>query len=353
MDIEVLTVPDCPHRARAMARLRVALATTRTEGAVVSERVIANEAQAAAAGMNGSPTILVDGVDLFAVEQAEPSLSCRLYPSQAGVDGAPAVDALIDALTNPGLRGRADRPASGRRTVRDLQREPRSRSSASGSADHGDPKTACQSAQVPGPANVHNDVGCGDLPADAGVSATGRHLRVAGFVALWRGERLSVADLTDDMATVEALVLGGRLELDDHGVVVGVHGLAARPTPHRIEHAGGVVHTWCALDAIGIPAALALDAAAVTTCPACGAALRVTFDAGVPANDGDLRLWLPGGRCTHLVEDFCRHANLYCTADHVASKVAPGTPGWAATVADAAGIGRVDWADVAPVLRAA
>jgi hypothetical protein len=257
--------------------------------------------------MNGSPTILVDGVDLFAVEQAEPSLSCRLYPSQAGVDGAPAVDALIDALTNRGLS----------------------------------------------PANVNNDVSCGDLLADAGVSATGRHLRVAGFVALWRGERLNVADLTDDMATVEALVLGGRLELDDQGVVVGVHGLAARPTPHRIEHAGGVVHTWCALDAIGIPAALALDAAAVTTCPACGAALRVTFDAGVPAGDGDLRLWLPGGECTHLVEDFCRHANLYCTADHVASKVAPRTPGWAATVADAAGIGRVDWADVAAVLRAA
>jgi hypothetical protein len=100
MDIEVLTVPDCPHRAEAMARLRVALAATGTEGAVVSERVIANQAQAAAAGLNGSPTILVDGVDLFAVEPAKPSVSCRLYPSQTGRDGAPIVDALIDALTN-------------------------------------------------------------------------------------------------------------------------------------------------------------------------------------------------------------------------------------------------------------
>jgi hypothetical protein len=92
----------------------------------------------------------------------------------------------------------------------------------------------------------------GDLPAGPGVSATGRQLCVEGFVALWRGERLSVADLADDTATVQALVDAGRLELDDQGVVVGAHGLTARPTAHRIQHADGVVHTWCAFDAIGI-----------------------------------------------------------------------------------------------------
>ena len=197
------------------------------------------------------------------------------------------------------------------------------------------------------------DGGCSGLPTGQELSGSARRLRVDGFVALWRGERLNVADVIDDTATVEALVHAGRLELEDQGVVMGVHGLTARPTIHYVEHAGGVVHIWCALDAVGIPAALALDAAAVTTCPACGTALRVTLDAGVPADDGDLRLWLPGGQCTHLVEDFCRHANLYCTADHVASRVEPGTPGWAVTVTDAAGIGRVEWADVSAVLRAA
>jgi hypothetical protein len=257
--------------------------------------------------MIGSPTILVDGADLFAVEPAEPSVSCRLYPSKEGVDGVPTVDALIDALTSRGLR----------------------------------------------PANLINHASCGDLSAGPEVSATGHQLSVDGFVALWRGERLNVADLTYDTATVEALVHAGRLELDDQGILVGAHGLAARPTAHRVEHAGGLLHTWCALDAIGIPAALGLDAAAVTTCPACGAALRVSLNGGVPADDGDLRLWLPDGECTHLVEDFCRHANLYCDADHLAAKVAPGTPGWAVTVPDAAGIGRVEWADVSAVLHAA
>jgi predicted DsbA family dithiol-disulfide isomerase len=100
MYIEVLTVPDCPHRAEAVARLRIALAVARTEGAVVSERVILDHAQAAAAGMNGSPTILIDGVDRFAADSGGPSVSCRLYPSEAGIEGAPTVDALVDALTD-------------------------------------------------------------------------------------------------------------------------------------------------------------------------------------------------------------------------------------------------------------
>lgn len=97
MDIEVLTVPGCPHRAETLTRLRAALAATRTAG-VVTERVIASLADAAAAGMNGSPTVLVDGRDPFTEGPVEPSLSCRLYRSSGGVEGAPAVGALIEAL---------------------------------------------------------------------------------------------------------------------------------------------------------------------------------------------------------------------------------------------------------------
>ncbi|MCX4965819.1 hypothetical protein OHA98_13415 [Streptomyces sp. NBC_00654] len=38
-----------------------------------------DEAQAAERGMNGSPTVLLDGVDPFAPAGAVPSVSCRLY----------------------------------------------------------------------------------------------------------------------------------------------------------------------------------------------------------------------------------------------------------------------------------
>ncbi len=300
----MLTVSDCPHRAEAIAGVREALDATGHVGVAVTERVVATVEEAAAAGMHGSPTILVDGGDLFSSGLEGPSLSCRLYRSTAGVAGAPAVAALIDALD---------------------RREDVGRVMGEGGGD--------------GP------------PAEPGPSGPARGLAVRGFVALWRGERPGVGALTDDAAMVEALVAGGRLEVDEDGLLVGVHGLVARPTAHRIEHPGGLVHTWCAFDAVGIPAALAIDAAAVTSCPACGTALRVVVRAGVPQDKGRHRLWLPGGECAHLVEDFCRHANLYCDADHLASVVRAGTPGTAVTVTEAAAMGRAAWDDVARVLR--
>jgi hypothetical protein len=102
VEIELLTVWGCPHRGVTIARLRDAVAATGRAGAVVTERVIATVEEAAAAGMHGSPTILVDGSDPFLSGRDGPSLSCRLYRSAGGVEGAPAVAALIDAL---GRRG--------------------------------------------------------------------------------------------------------------------------------------------------------------------------------------------------------------------------------------------------------
>ena len=170
-----------------------------------------------------------------------------------------------------------------------------------------------------------------------------------GFGALWRGERVLASDLADDQSVIETLTHAGRVEVDDDGVLVGIHGLAARPTRHRIEHDRGVVHTWCALDAIGIPAALGINASAVTCCPTCGAELRVRLVDGQPPDDAAFVLWLPGGSCEHLVEDFCNHANLYCDRDHLETAVQR-TPGQPITVADAAEIGRHTWGDAAAVL---
>jgi hypothetical protein len=102
VEVEVLTVPDCPHRAEAITRVRDALAAAEQVGAVVAERVVATVEEAAAAGMRGSPTILIDGRDPFLSGTDEPSLSCRLYRSAAGVEGAPAITALVEALSVSG-----------------------------------------------------------------------------------------------------------------------------------------------------------------------------------------------------------------------------------------------------------
>ncbi|MFF8261318.1 thioredoxin family protein [Streptomyces virginiae] len=97
MRITVLTVPGCPNAAPATERVRAALAGREAELELVE---VHEPAQAAEYGMIGSPTILLDGVDPFAPDGAEPSMSCRLYRNADGtVSGVPGEAALRHALT--------------------------------------------------------------------------------------------------------------------------------------------------------------------------------------------------------------------------------------------------------------
>jgi hypothetical protein len=98
--IEILHVADCPNLETARQRLEAALDRTDvTANVEVFEVTSTHEAQRRS--MRGSPTILVDGQDPFASSSDEASLSCRLFATDDGVDGAPSVDQLIAALTPP------------------------------------------------------------------------------------------------------------------------------------------------------------------------------------------------------------------------------------------------------------
>lgn len=94
--VTVLTVAGCPNAA--LVRERIAEAVQGR--AVPVEWVEIHDAdQAVRHGMTGSPTLLLDGVDPFAQDGAEPSLSCRIYRHADGTtDGAPAVTDLRRAL---------------------------------------------------------------------------------------------------------------------------------------------------------------------------------------------------------------------------------------------------------------
>ena len=101
MELTLLTVPACPNAAAFEERLAAVLAGH--PGAVVHRREVADEREAAEAGMHGSPTLLIDGVDPFAGPDARASLSCRLYRDAAGrAGGAPSVEALRQALAAAG-----------------------------------------------------------------------------------------------------------------------------------------------------------------------------------------------------------------------------------------------------------
>ena len=178
-----------------------------------------------------------------------------------------------------------------------------------------------------------------------------RRIAVAGFQALWSGRSVTLSELCGEDGTVlteamEHLRLRGRIEVSEDGRLIAVHGLCRRATPHLIEHKAGTVNTWCALDAIGIPAALGIDACARTQCPTCRTALVVSIVAGEPQSLPGAVLWYPEVTCGHLVEDFCSGANLFCTSDHLepwaGDRSQTGRP---MTIDEVAEVGRQAWAD--------
>lgn len=174
-------------------------------------------------------------------------------------------------------------------------------------------------------------------------------LALVGFAALWRGHSVPPDELLNGgfAEVVEVQAANGRLEIDERGHLVGIHGLTLRTTRHRFEHAGRAHHTWCALDCIGIPAALSLDATAHTTCPTCDRPLAVEISRGYPQDDG-LMLWVPAPPGGNLMAEFCATADLYCSLDHLQKRIdIDATPGSASALDAAAALGRDIWADVA------
>ena len=77
MEVELLFWEGCPSHPEALEELKQALASLGRDDAVVVREVL-DEAQAAEEGFPGSPTIRVDGRDLFPIDDP-PGLSCRVY----------------------------------------------------------------------------------------------------------------------------------------------------------------------------------------------------------------------------------------------------------------------------------
>lgn len=184
-----------------------------------------------------------------------------------------------------------------------------------------------------------------------GMSALALEIAVTGFAALWRGDARDPNDLVHaERSSVDeviaALIERGRCEVE-HGRLVGIHGLTLRPTRHQFVHADRLRHTWCAFDAVGIPAALQIDATTRTDCPTCQRPLRVDIRAGDPVTGADLVLWLPAAMGEHLMESFCAAADVYCSLAHLEQRIDAATAdGEIVDLDRAAALGRETWADV-------
>ncbi len=98
MNVTLQYFDGCPNWRVADERLRKALREAGADGSQITYEKIETPEQAKEAGFRGSPTILVDQRDPFADEDAPVGLSCRIYQTDAGPDGAPSLAQLAVVL---------------------------------------------------------------------------------------------------------------------------------------------------------------------------------------------------------------------------------------------------------------
>ncbi len=96
MDVTLLYFDVCPNWLVASAHLD-ALAAEHP-GMAITRHVVDTPEEAERTRFRGSPSILVDGVDLFADPEDPVGLSCRVYQTSDGPAGSPTLDQLRDAL---------------------------------------------------------------------------------------------------------------------------------------------------------------------------------------------------------------------------------------------------------------
>ncbi|WP_019874559.1 organomercurial lyase [Sporichthya polymorpha] len=237
--ITVLSVPDCPNASLLVARLREA-GPGRTPA--IDVVVVEDEAEAWAWGMCGSPTLLVDGIDPFAGDGAQPSLSCRLYPGADGrMWGAPSVEELRAVI--------APRPA-----------EP------TGTTSLLDPVVRGGQGRL--------------APTDAGMRAVQqavlRSLASSGTLPNDRALDAAAGPGRSGRAVLAALAEQDFVSIDDGGVRAA-YPFSLRQTRHQVAIEGGpTVWAMCAIDALGVGPMLGRATAITSSDPVSGQTIIIT-----------------------------------------------------------------------------
>ena len=111
MNVELLWWEGCPSTERALTAVREALTDLALEDVEVRMREVRSDADAEDSRFVGSPTILIDGVDLVpAAADEQIGLSCRIYRRRDGrVSPIPDPDDLREALREAAERAEVTR----------------------------------------------------------------------------------------------------------------------------------------------------------------------------------------------------------------------------------------------------
>lgn len=99
----MLYFAGCPNWELAQARLRDALVAVGL--AEIPELIeVTDQDHAEQLGFRGSPTLMVDGHDLFGQPEAPAGLACRVYATPTGLAGSPTTQQLVEALADAAAR---------------------------------------------------------------------------------------------------------------------------------------------------------------------------------------------------------------------------------------------------------
>jgi hypothetical protein len=330
MKLELLHIPDCPNVPILERRLQLALSGAALDVEIV-RRVVDQPDQAAAAGMTGSPTLLINGHDPFETPGQVPSLSCRLYPSDSGkLDRAPSVAAIRNAVHLSSPETSNDGPLSLSTTPTDdvgrascCSPSGESESSAAegeSSAAEGEPSLAegeLSSAQ--GKSWVEALTDWRGQPTDSAEKAV-HHVILRSFAT--RGRPPAAEELTAtvrDYAVSTHQVLrqlhnADIIRLDPSGEIASAYPFSTVPTPHRIQITGGATaHAMCAIDALGLAVMLDADITVTSADPATAEPITVTITDQRPTAQPAGTVVFVGGADAEgpFVDTCCNYLNFF------------------------------------------
>ncbi|WP_153505097.1 hypothetical protein [Cumulibacter manganitolerans] len=98
MKVQVLYIEECPNWQEVGALTKHAFETIGIDDVPIEYVAIRTEADAGAVPFAGSPTIVLEGKDLFPPDGHTRALACRVYPTEHGLAGTPTQAQLEEAI---------------------------------------------------------------------------------------------------------------------------------------------------------------------------------------------------------------------------------------------------------------
>lgn len=97
MKIDLLYIAECPSWFTCLKNIKHALIELDDESQVTT--ILLNSLVGdGSTKFQGSPTILVDGRDIFPVDDYDGALSCRVYSTPDGLRGMPSASQIFERL---------------------------------------------------------------------------------------------------------------------------------------------------------------------------------------------------------------------------------------------------------------